>query len=121
MLHLRIFRNWEIFNAVFNSEQEKECFNRVRMGSKNLSLAITVCHHLASLMMPNRDPRDIFFYPTGFLYSGAYGNFHILHLFSYHLAQMSIITRHFVTNINQTVCPACYGYSRSGVCDYSIS
>ena len=29
-----------------------------------MSLAITVCHHSASLVMPNGDPRDRFFYPT---------------------------------------------------------
>ena len=28
------------------------------------SLGITVCHHSASLMMPNGDPREGFFYPT---------------------------------------------------------
>ena len=31
---------------------------------ENLSLGITVCHHSASLMMPNGDPRDRFFYST---------------------------------------------------------
>ena len=30
----------------------------------NLSLGITICHHSASLMMPNGDPRDGFFYLT---------------------------------------------------------
>ena len=34
------------------------------MGKKNPSLAITVCHHSASLVMPIGDPRDGFFYPT---------------------------------------------------------
>ena len=34
---------------------------------KNQSLAITVCHHLASLVMQIDDPRDRFFYPDGFL------------------------------------------------------
>ena len=29
-----------------------------------LFLRITVCHHLASLVMPNGDPQDRFFYPT---------------------------------------------------------
>ena len=32
-------------------------------GQKNLSLEITVRHHLASLVMPISDPRDRFFYP----------------------------------------------------------
>ena len=37
----------------------------MRVGSKkNLSLGITVCHHSASLVMQNGDPRDGFFYPT---------------------------------------------------------
>ena len=51
-------------NAVFEGEQEKESIIRVRMGLKNLSLTITVCHHSASLVMPIGDPRDGFFYPT---------------------------------------------------------
>ena len=29
-----------------------------------MSLGITVCHHSASLVLPNGDPRDGFFYPT---------------------------------------------------------
>ena len=29
-----------------------------------MSLGITACHHSASLVMPNGDPRDRFFYPT---------------------------------------------------------
>ena len=49
---------------VFNGEQEKESIICVRVGSKNPSLVITVCHHSASLLMPNGDPRDEFFYPT---------------------------------------------------------
>ena len=36
----------------------------MRGGYKNQSLGITICHHLASLVMPNRDPRDGFFNPT---------------------------------------------------------
>ena len=31
----------------------------VRMGWKNLSLGITICHHLANLVMQNGDPQDI--------------------------------------------------------------
>ena len=45
-------------------EQEKESIIRVRVGQKNPSLGITICHHSASLVMPNGDPRDGFFYPT---------------------------------------------------------
>ena len=48
----------------FCGEEERESIICVRMGSKNLSLVTTVCHHLASLMMSNCDPWDIFFYPT---------------------------------------------------------
>ena len=43
----------------FNGEQEKESSRK-----ENLSLGITVCHHLASLVMPNGDPCDGLFYPT---------------------------------------------------------
>ena len=39
-------------NAVFNGEQEKSC-----EGGKNPSIRITVCHHLASLVLPYGDPR----------------------------------------------------------------
>ena len=49
---------------VFSGEPEKESIIRVRVGYKNESLAITACHHLASLEMPIGDPRDGFFYPT---------------------------------------------------------
>ena len=38
----------------------------------NLSLVITVCHHKASLVMPNGDPQDIFFYPTLTLMMDSY-------------------------------------------------
>ena len=31
---------------------------------ENPSLGITICHDSASLVMPNGDPRDGFFYPT---------------------------------------------------------
>ena len=34
---------------------------RVRVGEKNPLLGITVCHYLASLVMPNGDPLDEFF------------------------------------------------------------
>ena len=43
---------------VFNGEQEKESITPVRMGLKNASIVITICHHLASLVMPNDDPRN---------------------------------------------------------------
>ena len=39
---------------------------------KNPSLGITVWHHSASLMMPNGDPRDIFFYHTFTLMMDSY-------------------------------------------------
>ena len=47
-----------------SSEQEKESIIRVRIGKKNPSLAITICYHSASLMMPIGDPWDRFFFPT---------------------------------------------------------
>ena len=34
------------------------------MGKKNPSLVITLCHHSASLVMPNGDPRNGFFSPA---------------------------------------------------------
>ena len=64
MSHLSVFRFfWKLFhvfpkqNEVFSGEQEKESFIYVRMGWKNLSLVITVCHHSASLVMPIGNPR----------------------------------------------------------------
>ena len=36
----------------------------MRVGEKNPSLGITVCHHSASLVMPNGDPQDRCFSPT---------------------------------------------------------
>ena len=44
--------------------KKKESIVRVRMGLKNSSLAITVCHHSLSLVIPFFDPQDGFFYPT---------------------------------------------------------
>ena len=44
----------------------------VRMGWKNMSLVIAVCHHSASLVMPNSDPQDRFFYPTLTLMMNSY-------------------------------------------------
>ena len=51
-------------NEVFSGEQEKESIICVRIGWINLSLMINVCHHLASFVMPIRDPRDGFFILT---------------------------------------------------------
>ena len=47
-----------------NSGEQKESIIRVRVGWKNPSLGITVCHHSASLVMPNGDPRYGLLYPT---------------------------------------------------------
>ena len=40
---------------VFSGEQEKESIICVRMGQKNPSLVITICHHSASLVMTMGD------------------------------------------------------------------
>ena len=54
-----------IKNAVFNGEQKKkESIICVGMWWENSSLAITICHHLASLVMSKGDTWDAFFYPT---------------------------------------------------------
>ena len=45
------------------SKEKKSSFC-VRGGWKNPSVAITVCHHSASLVMPKGDPQDVFFYPV---------------------------------------------------------
>ena len=49
---------------VCSGEQEKESIFHRRVGQKNPSLSITVCHHSAYLAMPIGDPWDGFFYPT---------------------------------------------------------
>ena len=52
--------------------QEKESIIHVRMEQKNPSVAITVCHHSASLAIPNHDPQEGFFYPTLILMIDSY-------------------------------------------------
>ena len=47
--------------CVYNIRIYHEREDRIEL---NLSIRITVCHHLASLVMPNGDPRDGLFYPT---------------------------------------------------------
>ena len=56
--------------------KKKESIIRVRMGYKHPSLAITVCHHSASI----GDPLDGFFYPTLNLTMGSKisGHAHLL-------------------------------------------
>ena len=49
---------------MFYGELEQGPIRRVRVRYKNPSLRLSVCHHLASLMIPNSDPRDGFTYPT---------------------------------------------------------
>ena len=74
-LHLRVFRDfWKLILKVKKNsgEQEKESIICVRVGYKNLSLGITVCHHSASLVMANGDPREEFFYPTLILTIDSY-------------------------------------------------
>ena len=52
-----------VFTNTKNSDkQETDSIIRVRVGQKNMSFWITVCHHSASLVMPNGLPRDRFFY-----------------------------------------------------------
>ena len=57
---------------VLNGEQEKESIIHVRVEMKNPSLVIIICHHSASLVMPNGHPRDGFFYPTFILMMDSY-------------------------------------------------
>ena len=51
-------------NSEFKGEQENEYIICVRMGLKNPSLRITVCHHSANFVMPKGESQDRFFYPT---------------------------------------------------------
>ena len=59
--------------------QEKESIMGVRERQKNPSLAITVWHHSASLMMPESDHRDRFFYLSLTLMIDSY-NFDFFYL-----------------------------------------
>ena len=72
-----------IKSETFSGKQEKESIIRVRMGWKNPSVLIIVCHHSASLIMPIGDPLDGLFYPTlnffdGFLYSLIFSELTVL-------------------------------------------
>ena len=59
-------------------EQEKESIIGVSVEKKNPSFGITVCPHSRSLMMPNGNPRDGFFYPTLTLMIDSYNLLMIL-------------------------------------------
>ena len=59
-------------NVTFNGELEKESITGCEDRIENLSGRITVCHHSASLVMPNGDPWDGFFYLTLTLMIDAY-------------------------------------------------
>ena len=77
MLHFRVFRNlWGPFNnyknAVFNDEQKRSIIF-VRMWLNNPSFVFIICHHSASLMVPNGDLRNRRFYPTPTLIMDSYG------------------------------------------------
>ena len=63
--------------------KKKESIIRVRMGWKNPSLTITLCHHSASLVMPISDPQDGFFYPNLTLMMNSYIHNFTLYNFVY--------------------------------------
>ena len=70
MSYLSVFRTfWKSFsffsniNEVLSGEQERESIIRMKVGLKNPSIAITILHHSASLVMPIGDRRDGFFNP----------------------------------------------------------
>ena len=54
--------------------QENQSIICARMGYKNSPLMITICHHSASLMMPNGDHQGLFFYPILRLTMSSYIN-----------------------------------------------
>ena len=55
--------------------RKKNIVYRVRVGKKNPSHAITVCHHSASLVIPIGDPRGGFSYPILTLLMDSYNIF----------------------------------------------
>ena len=65
-LHLSVLRDF--CKLILNINKKKQWCARKRIHysyeGRYPSLGITVCHHSASLVMPNCDPRDGFFYPT---------------------------------------------------------
>ena len=58
----------------FNGEQEKIIHYSCEDEIKNPPLTIAVFHHSTSLVMPNGDTRDWFFYPTLTLMKDSYSN-----------------------------------------------
>ena len=65
---------------------------------KNPSLAITVCHHSASLVMPIGDPLDGFFYSTLKLTMGSKISGHAHFTFETQLKQIDVLRVSFKTN-----------------------
>ena len=63
---LEIFSNvfFQDKNEVFSGEQEKRIHYSCEDGIEKPSIAITVRHLSAGLVLPNGDPRDGFFLPT---------------------------------------------------------
>ena len=69
MSHFIVIKSfWEFFlknkNVKLNGEQEKKINYLCEDGIENPFLGITICYHLASLMMLNSDPHDRFPYST---------------------------------------------------------
>ena len=58
------FKNINMRYLIVSKEEKKKYMICVRMGKKNPSLAVEVCHHQSeSLVMPNDDPWNVVFYP----------------------------------------------------------
>ena len=67
-----MIKSFKIFRSTLVRYQPCILQNHYSQVSKNLSHVITVCHQLASLVMPIGDPRDGFFYPTLTLMMDSY-------------------------------------------------
>ena len=75
---------------------------RIWMGLKNTSLTITICHNLASCMMPVGDHWDVFFYPThklirDFIFFHVANGKSVSSLFFYFVCIIKLT----ITNINE--------------------
>ena len=66
------FRCIHIYTALSKKKNPLFVF---RWDGKSI-LTITICHHSASLVMPNGDPRNGFFYPTRTLMMNSYITLH---------------------------------------------
>ena len=115
-MHLSVFRDFWKLILKFKKNGEHgpkrihySCEGRIE---NKTSLGITVCHHSASLVMPNGDARDGFLYPTLTLMIYSYilctGNYIHLCMYRFPVHFCQDTTFHIYSNkiyyFGQTLC-----------------